>query len=72
MSKEGILINVSTIAKWKTTLQLVAIGLIILSMILAENEFVNHMSLAILWLSAIVAIQTAYYYIESGLSELNQ
>ena len=72
MSKEGIVIKVSALAKWKTTLQLAAIGLIILSMILAENEFVNHMSVATLWLSAFVTIQTAYYYIESGLSELNQ
>ena len=72
MSKKGILINVSALAKWKTTLQLAAIGLIILSMIFAKNEFVKHMSVATLWLSAIVTTQTAYYYIKSGLSELNQ
>ena len=72
MTKEGIVIKVSALAKWKTTLQLAAIGLIILSMILAENEFFNHMSVAILWLSATVTIQTAYYYIKTGLSELNQ
>ena len=70
MSKEGIVINVSALAKWKTTLQLVAIGLIIVSMIFAENKFVNHISVATLWLSAIVTIQTAFDYIKLGLSEL--
>mgnify|MGYP001295208894 FL=1 len=70
MSKEGIVINVSALAKWKTTLQLVAIGLIIVSMIFAENEFVNHISVATLWLSAIVTIQTAFDYNKLGLSEL--
>ena len=70
MSKEGIIINVSMLAKWKTTLQLVAVGLIILSMVFAENAFLAYTSIATLWLSAIVTLQTAYDYLKLGLSEL--
>ena len=70
MSKEGIVINVSALAKWKTTLQLAAVGLIILSMIFTENAFLAYTSIATLWLSAIVTVQTAYDYLKLGLSEL--
>ncbi len=72
MSKEGIVINVSKLAKWKTTLQLFAVGLIILSMIFSENEFVYRTSIATLWLSAIVTIQTAYDYLKLSLSKLKE
>ena len=72
MSKEGIVINVSALAKWKTTLQLAAVGLIILSMIFAENAFLAYASNATLWLSAVVTIQTAYDYLKLGLSKLKQ
>ncbi|MCH1427700.1 MAG: CDP-diacylglycerol--glycerol-3-phosphate 3-phosphatidyltransferase [Alphaproteobacteria bacterium] len=70
MSKENIIINVSMLAKWKTTLQLAAVGLIILSMIFAENAFLAYTSIATLWISAIVTVQTAYDYLKLGLSEL--
>ncbi|MEK9598787.1 MAG: CDP-diacylglycerol--glycerol-3-phosphate 3-phosphatidyltransferase, partial [Alphaproteobacteria bacterium] len=70
MSKENIIINVSMLAKWKTTLQLAAVGLIILSMIFAENASLAYTSIATLWLSAIVTVQTAYDYLKLGLSEL--
>ena len=72
MSKENIIINVSMLATWKTTLQLAAVGLIILSMIFAENPFLAYTSIATLWLSAIVTVQTAYDYLKFGLSELKQ
>ena len=70
MSKENIIINVSKLAKWKTTLQLAAVGLIILSMIFVESGFLAYTSIATLWLSAIVTLQTAYDYLKLGLSEL--
>jgi phosphatidylglycerophosphate synthase len=70
MSKENIIINVSMLAKWKTTLQLAAVGLIMLSMIFVESGFLAYTSIATLWLSAIVTMQTAYDYLKFGLSEL--
>ena len=72
LSKERIIINVSKLAKWKTTLQLVAVGLIILSMIFIEKRFLAYISVITFWLSALVTIQTAYDYLRLGLSGLRQ
>ena len=70
MSKEGIIIQVSMLAKWKTTLQLVAVGLILLSMIFVENKMIYYSSITIFWLSAVVTITTAFDYLKTGLSAL--
>lgn len=72
LSKERIIINVSKLAKWKTTLQLVAVGLILLSMIFIEKKFLAYISVITFWLSALVTIQTAYDYLRLGLSGLKQ
>ena len=72
LSKEGIVINASKLAKWKTTLQLTAVGLIILSMILIENVFLAYTGITTLWLSAFATIKSAYDYLRLGLSELEQ
>lgn len=72
MSTEGIVIDVSALAKWKTTLQLAAVGLIILSMIFSENAHLTHLGIATFWISAFVTVKTGYEHIRLGLSQLKQ
>lgn len=71
MSKKGVLINVSLLAKWKTTFQITSIGFIILSMIFSGNHILTYTSIALFWLAAIITVQTGVEYLRSGMSELN-
>ncbi len=70
MSKEGVLIKVTFLAKWKTTIQIFSIGLIILSMIFKENTHVVFTSIILYWLAAIITIQTGIEYLIFGMSKL--
>ena len=70
MSKHGVSINVSLLAKWKTTIQIFSIGLIILSMIFKENTILSYTSISVYWLGAIITIQTGIEYLRAGMSEL--
>ena len=70
MSNQGVLINVSVLAKWKTTIQIISIGLIIISMIFGENTIIAHTSIASYWLAAIITVHTGIEYLRSGISKL--
>ena len=70
MSKEGILVQVSILSKWKTTLQLISIGLIILSMIFNGNNLLSSTSITIFWISAIITLKTGFDYFKSGITQL--
>ena len=70
MSKEGILVQVSILSKWKTTLQLISIGLIILSMIFSGNNLLTYASITLFWISAIITLKTGFDYIKSGIIKL--
>ena len=71
MSKQGVLINVSPLAKWKTTLQIASLGLIILSMMFTGNIILTYTSISMYWLAAIITVQTGVEYFRSGMSALN-
>ncbi len=64
-------VPVTRIAKWKTTIQLVAIGFLIAGeagdMVV---PFVTQIGLALLWISAIFTIYTGYDYFRSGIHHL--
>ncbi len=70
MSKRGVVINVSSLSKWKTTIQLLSIGLIMLAMIFSDYSILVYASIVLYWLAAIITIKTGYDYLSSGLSEL--
>ncbi len=70
MSKQGVVINVSSLSKWKTTIQILSIGLIILAMIFSYYSILVFASIILYWLAAIITIKTGYDYLRSGLSEL--
>jgi cardiolipin synthase (CMP-forming) len=62
---------VSKLAKWKTTLQLVAIGFLIAGeageTILPETTMIG---IILLWLSAIFTIYTGWDYLRAGIHHL--
>ncbi|QUS41249.1 CDP-diacylglycerol--glycerol-3-phosphate 3-phosphatidyltransferase [Tardiphaga alba] len=64
-------VPVSRIAKWKTTIQLIAIGFLLAGE--AGDQvlpFTTQIGLALLWISAIVTIYTGYDYFRSGIHHL--
>jgi len=64
-------VPVTRLAKWKTAMQLVAIGFLLAGP--AGDKFVPHtteIGLALLWLSAIVTLYTGYDYFRAGLKHI--
>ncbi|MCI0734800.1 MAG: CDP-diacylglycerol--glycerol-3-phosphate 3-phosphatidyltransferase [Beijerinckiaceae bacterium] len=64
-------IPVSNIAKWKTTLQLVALGFLIAGP--SGDEIipgVTETGLVLLWLSALLTLYTGWDYLKAGLKEV--
>ncbi|WP_237153699.1 CDP-diacylglycerol--glycerol-3-phosphate 3-phosphatidyltransferase [Oryzibacter oryziterrae] len=60
-------VPVTRLAKWKTTLQLVAIGILLLGP--TADKYVDHISelgLLLLWTAAIVTLYTGYDYFRTG------
>jgi cardiolipin synthase (CMP-forming) len=64
---------VSQLAKWKTTVQLVAIGFLIAGeageMILPPTTLIG---IALLWISAILTIYTGWDYLRAGIHHLTE
>src|SRR6478672_3760525 len=58
---------VSRLAKWKTTLQLVALGALILGGALPQMEWVHLVGIVCLWLAAALTLMTGYDYLRIGL-----
>ena len=73
----GVLVGlpVSKLAKWKTTIQMVAIGILIVGdaahPTLSETIPVREIGEAGLWAAAIITLITGYDYIRSGLRHMD-
>jgi cardiolipin synthase (CMP-forming) len=61
---------VSHLAKWKTTLQLVALGALILGGALPSLAWVHVVGLASLWAAAALTLVTGYDYLRIGLKHM--
>jgi cardiolipin synthase len=70
---------VTKLAKWKTTVQLIAIGFLLAgdagdqlfaSIVPALGPVVTQMGLLLLWISAIVTIYTGWDYFRAGIHHL--
>jgi phosphatidylglycerophosphate synthase len=64
-------VPVSKVAKWKTLLQLVALGFLIAGP--SGNEIVPGLTkagLVLLWLSALLTLYTGWDYLKAGLKEI--
>jgi CDP-diacylglycerol--glycerol-3-phosphate 3-phosphatidyltransferase len=64
-------IPVSALAKWKTTLQLIALGALILGGALHEHPWVHNVGLASLWAAAALTLVTGYDYLRIGLRHMD-
>jgi cardiolipin synthase len=71
-------VPVTRLAKWKTTLQMVAIGFLIagpagdrlIKYYFADLGLVTYVGLLLLWISALITLYTGYDYFRAGLRHL--
>jgi len=63
-------VPVSALAKWKTTLQLVALGALILGGALPQMSWVHEFGIACLWAAAALTMITGYSYLRTGLRHI--
>jgi cardiolipin synthase len=64
-------VPVSALAKWKTTLQLVALGALILGGALPHQPWVHLAGLVCLWGAAALTLITGYDYLRVGLRHMD-
>ena len=64
-------VPVSALAKWKTTLQLVALGALILGGAMPDQPWVHLTGLLALWAAAGLTIVTGYDYLRIGLKHMD-
>jgi phosphatidylglycerophosphate synthase len=62
---------VSQLAKWKTTIQLVALGALILGGSLPHEGWVHAVGIACLWAAAALTLFTGYDYLRIGLKHMD-
>lgn len=67
-----ISVPVSALAKWKTTLQLVALGALILGGAVPHQPWVHVVGLFCLWAAAALTLVTGYDYLRVGLKHLDE
>jgi len=66
-----ISVPVSKLAKWKTTLQLVALGALILAGSVPDQQWVHSVGLASLWAAATLTLVTGWDYLRAGIRHMD-
>ena len=64
-------VPVSALAKWKTTLQLVAVGALILGGAVPAQPWVHAIGILTLWTAAALTLVTGYDYLRIGLKHMD-
>ena len=72
MAGRSVNMPVSVLAKWKTTLQLVAIGFLVGAPVFPSLPIVNPIGLALLWAAAFVTAQTGFAYYRGVLEHVDK
>jgi CDP-diacylglycerol--glycerol-3-phosphate 3-phosphatidyltransferase len=67
----NISMPVSSLAKWKTTFQLVALGALILSGAFPAHFWIHVVGLVCLWSAAVLTLVTGWDYLRTGLKHLD-
>ena len=70
MGQKKVILHVSNLAKWKTTLQMIAIGVFLFNEIINDKNLFS-VGMLFLWISSIITIYTGYNYLKKTLSNLN-
>jgi CDP-diacylglycerol--glycerol-3-phosphate 3-phosphatidyltransferase len=66
-----VLVPVSVLAKWKTTLQLVALGALILGGAFPVQHWIHVVGITSLWAAALLTLVTGYDYLRLGLRHMD-
>ena len=64
-------VPVSRLAKWKTTLQLLALGALILAGALPGQPWIATLGFAALWGAAVLTLVTGWDYLRVGLKHMD-
>jgi CDP-diacylglycerol---glycerol-3-phosphate 3-phosphatidyltransferase len=80
LAEVQVSVPVTRLAKWKTTMQMVAIGFLlagpagdrIMKYIFLDLGLVTYIGLLLLWISALITLYTGYDYFRAGLRHLMQ
>ncbi|CAI8227319.1 MAG: CDP-diacylglycerol--glycerol-3-phosphate 3-phosphatidyltransferase [SAR116 cluster bacterium] len=72
MAGRSVNMPVSVLAKWKTTLQLVAIGFLVGAPVFPSLPMANPIGLALLWAAAFVTAQTGFSYYRGVLEHVDK
>ena len=72
MAGRSVNMPVSVLAKWKTTLQLVAIGFLVGAPVFPSLPMANPIGLALLWAAAFVTAQTGFAYYRGVLEQVDK
>ncbi|MFL6746884.1 MAG: CDP-diacylglycerol--glycerol-3-phosphate 3-phosphatidyltransferase [Sphingomicrobium sp.] len=64
-------VPVSTLAKWKTTFQFVALGALILSGAFPSQPWIHVVGIASLWAAAALTLVTGYDYLRTGIRHMD-
>jgi cardiolipin synthase (CMP-forming) len=67
----NVSVPVSRLAKWKTTLQLVALGALILGGAVPQMPWVHDVGIICLWLAAALTLVTGYDYLRIGIRHMD-
>ncbi|TXC70911.1 CDP-diacylglycerol--glycerol-3-phosphate 3-phosphatidyltransferase [Sphingomonas ginsenosidivorax] len=71
LAQVQVSVPVSRLAKWKTTLQLVALGGIILGGALPTMAWVHQVGIVALWGAAVLTVLTGWDYLRVGLKHMD-
>ncbi|MEO8547755.1 MAG: CDP-diacylglycerol--glycerol-3-phosphate 3-phosphatidyltransferase [Sphingomicrobium sp.] len=71
LAESQVSVPVSALAKWKTTLQLVALGALILGGAVPGQVWVHSVGLASLWGAAALTLVTGYDYLRIGIRHMD-
>ena len=72
MAGRSVNMPVSVLAKWKTTLQLVAIGFLVGAPVFPSLSMANPIGLVLLWAAAFVTAQTGFAYYRGVLEHVDK
>jgi cardiolipin synthase (CMP-forming) len=64
-------VPVSALAKWKTALQMIALGALILAGGLPDQLWIKHVGVAALWSAAVLTAITGWDYLRVGLKHMD-
>jgi cardiolipin synthase (CMP-forming) len=71
LAQLSVSVPVSRLAKWKTTFQMAALGLLILAGALADWPWIHTLGLVCLWAAAVLTLLTGWDYLRVGLKHMD-